>query len=663
MNIFTVLTPVIYWFLIVIWSFILFFYLKRLRAEIVKGQLLYTLLIILAIDAFRTLFESIYFGAWYTSLAGFLPKAVFTFLVRPEMVFIPKILNAMAAVVVLVILIYKWLPQEEQEKSGLEAVIKLRTNELLENNEQLEKEINERRLAEAALIDSQSRLRKMMEKSPLPMIITEKGEDILFFNDKFTELFGYTLDDVATVDEWRRVAYPDEEDRSEVARSWAEAIDKAKQAVSDIEMQQWEITVKDGTKRYCEFHMVPLDDYSLIIMNDITDKKRGEEKTKKLETQLQQAQKMESIGTLAGGIAHDLNNILFPIVGHSEILLEDVPADMPYRDNINEIFTSALRAKDLVAQILTFSRQESRELKLMRIQPVLTEVLKLIRASFSTAIDIEMQIQEDCGAIKADPTQIHQIIMNLATNAYHAMEGTGGEITIALKEVELGSYDIISPDIGAGTYACLSITDTGTGIDKAHAEKIFDPFFTTKELGKGTGMGLSVVYGIVQSLGGAIRFYSESGKGTSFQVYLPVVKKHFEDDTLLPNEKKIGGSERILLVDDEIPIIKMEEQLLGRLGYLITSYTDSIEALEAFRSTPYQFDLVITDMAMPGMTGEQLSVEMLRIRPDLPILLCTGFSEKGVEEKAVSLGVKGCLLKPLILNELSLKIREVLDTK
>jgi signal transduction histidine kinase/ActR/RegA family two-component response regulator len=394
--------------------------------------------------------------------------------------------------------------------------------------------------------------------------------------------------------------------------------------------------------------------------NNITERKQTEEQTKKLESRLQQSQKMESIGTLAGGIAHDFNNILFPIVGHTEMLLEDIPENSPFRNSLNEIYTGSLRARDLVQQILAFSRQGTNELKLMKMQPIIKEALKLIRSTIPTTISINQNLQSNCGAIKADPTQIHQIVMNLATNAYHAMEDNGGELIVSLKEVKLGEYDIITPDMIPGIYACLTVADTGKGMDKNLTDKIFDPFFTTKEKGKGTGMGLSVVHGIVHGMGGIIQVYSEPGKGTEFHVYLPVEKSFSETQVNQATIPIRGGTERILLVDDEETILTMEKIMLERFGYQVTSRSSSLEALEAFRKSPDRFDMVITDMAMPNMPGDKLSVELTKIRPDIPVLLCTGFSETMSEEKAASLGVKGFILKPIIMKDLAKKIREVL---
>lgn len=409
------------------------------------------------------------------------------------------------------------------------------------------------------------------------------------------------------------------------------------------------------------------DKYDTLIVAQLAElawetvfRKRSEEEYKKLQKQFVQAQKMETMGTLAGGIAHDFNNILFPILGHTEMLLEEIPEDSSFRDSLNEIYTSSLRAKELVKQILTFSRQDTSELKLMKLQPVINEALKLIRSTIPTTIEITQDLRPDCGIIKADPTQIHQILMNLTTNAYHAMEETGGKLNVSLKEIELGEQDVLSLGLKPDIYACLRVSDTGVGMDKYLIQKIFDPFFTTKELGKGTGMGLSVVHGIVKNAGGSIHVYSETNKGTEFQVYFPVERSSFKEEKKQVKEKIQGGTEQILLVDDEYVIIKMEKQMLERMGYKVVSRTNSIEALETFRANPYKFDLVITDMAMPNMPGDKLAAELTQIRPDIPILLCTGFSETISEDKAMALGIKGFLMKPVVMKNLSKKIRDVL---
>ncbi len=404
----------------------------------------------------------------------------------------------------------------------------------------------------------------------------------------------------------------------------------------------------------------PLPNRFACIFEDITERKQAEADQERLQARLNQAQKMESIGTLAGGIAHDFNNILFPIVGHTEMLLEDIPHDSPIRNSLNDIYTSALRARDLVHQILSFSRQGKTEVKLMKIQPIIKEALKLIRSTIPTTIEIEQNIQTRCGPVTADPIQIHQIVMNLTTNAFHAMETDGGKLTVTLEEIRMDKKDLIASDMAPGDYACLTVSDTGVGMDKDIADRIFEPFFTTKEKGKGTGMGLSVVHGIVKSINGVIQVFSEPGKGTEFRVYLPLAGSNpgiqeERADTVIP-----GGCEKILIVDDETAIIEMEKQILGRLGYQVTSCNGSIEALEIFKVRSDQFDLILTDMAMPHMPGDKLAAELIKIRPDIPILICTGFSESLTEENIKPLGIRGLVFKPIIVRDLAQKIRDAL---
>ena len=400
----------------------------------------------------------------------------------------------------------------------------------------------------------------------------------------------------------------------------------------------------------------------VVCAHDLTDLKHAENKHKELQSKLLQAQKMEAIGTLAGGIAHDFNNILFPILGYSEMLLADIPNDSPLREGLKEIHKGAVRAKDLVQQILTFARQEKHEINLMKIQPILKEVLKLIRSTIPTTIEIKQDIYPKCGSIKADPTQIHQIIMNLATNAYQAMEENGGFLKVTLKEEEIKASDEYRMKIVPGDYACLTIADTGTGMNKEVVEKIFDPFFTTKEKNKGTGMGLSVVHGIVEKIGGTIQVQSRPGKGTKFTVYFPIETSSSEKkDNAISVYEFPSGTEQVLLVDDEESIIDMVEMMLKRLGYKVKSEVDPTEALKTFKASPNDFDLVITDRSMPKMPGEKLVSQLLMLRQDLPIIMCTGYSDKFTEQMALDIGIKDFIMKPILLKELSEKIRNVLN--
>jgi PAS domain S-box-containing protein len=531
-------------------------------------------------------------------------------------------------------------------------IIQEKTLELQDSNTQLKKAFKEKQKTEYELKKSEERYREYFEENISGTYISNPEGQLTACNQEYKRIFGFVNAQHAMSTSMSEI-YRNPSERIE----FLECLKKGKR-VTGSEPQLKKV---DGTSVHVLENASGVFDetgnlkFIRGFLLDITEQR-------KLEAQLQQAQKMESIGTLAGGIAHDFNNILFPIVGHTEMLLEDVPEDSPHRNNLKEIYNSSLRAKDLVKQILTFSRQDTNELKLMKMQPIIKEALKLIRSTIPTTIEIKQNLQSDCGVIKADPTQIHQIIMNLSTNAYHAMEDTGGELVVSLKEIELGALDLINQDMTPGAYACLTIVDTGKGMNKTLIDKIFDPFFTTKEKGKGTGMGLSVVHGIIKSNGGAIQVYSEPAKGTEFKVYLPVIKSSSKKLEIHQMKEPIqGGIERILLVDDEDAVVTMEKLMLERLGYQVTSRTSSIDALEAFRANPNKFDLVITDMAMPNMPGDKFAFELTKIRPDIPVLLCTGFSEAMSEEKAVSLGIKGFLLKPIVMKDLSHKIREVLD--
>jgi signal transduction histidine kinase/CheY-like chemotaxis protein len=409
-----------------------------------------------------------------------------------------------------------------------------------------------------------------------------------------------------------------------------------------------------------------LEFYRLLRNQNTILEKKIEERSKALaqsERQLQQVMKLQAIGTLAGGIAHDFNNILFPIVGYTELAMDDIPAGSQARQNLEEVLKATNRAKELVQQILTFSRQGGQERKPLQVQFLIKEALKLLRATIPSTIEINCDVDENCGHIMGDPTQIHQVIMNLCTNAYHAMQETGGTLEVGLREVDI-SYETSVERVGmkVGRHLELMVKDTGHGMGTEVMERIFEPYYTTKELGKGTGLGLSVIHGIIKNHGGDISVSSQPGKGTTFTVYLPVID---DVEVAIEPEKTTTateGNESILLIDDEKQIIDIEQQILERLGYRVTPKTDSQEALEEFAALPEKFDLVITDMTMPKLTGDQLALKLMDIRPDIPVILCTGFNETINEEKALSMGIDRYIMKPIVKDELARTIRSVLDT-
>jgi len=408
-----------------------------------------------------------------------------------------------------------------------------------------------------------------------------------------------------------------------------------------------------------------LEFYSLLRNQNETLEKKVEERTKELakyERQLQQVLKIQAIGTLAGGIAHDFNNILFPIVGYTELTMDEVSEDSVAHKNLEEILKAAHRAKNLVQQILTFSRQSDQERKPIKVQNIITETLRLLRASIPASIEIIHKIQDDCGHIMGDPTQIHQVIMNLCTNAYQAMQDKGGKLEVILTEIDVGYEEMIDKvGMQPGKHLRLLVKDEGCGMEASVLDRIFEPYYTTKEQGKGTGLGLSVIHGIVKNHRGDITVKSTPGKGTIFQVYLPLIEDVDPDVEFESTDGAIKGEERILLVDDEEQIVAMEQQMLENLGYRVTARTDSAEALKVFAEHPQNFDLVITDMTMPHMTGDQLAQKMLDIEPNIPVILCTGFNQAITEEKALAMGIQKFVMKPVVKKELATTIRTVLD--
>lgn len=395
-----------------------------------------------------------------------------------------------------------------------------------------------------------------------------------------------------------------------------------------------------------------------VVLNarDVTE-------TRNLEEQLIQSQKIESIGTLASGVAHDFNNILGAVIGYSELAILDTEEDSKARKSIEMVLAAGERAKDLVQQILTFSRQSEEERKPVQIAHTVKEVLKFLRASLPTTIEIRQQIDTDLGYVMADPAQIHQVVMNLCTNAHHAMKEKGGVLDVRLASWVLDRKQAtVHPHLEPGPYVKVTVKDTGPGMDKTITDKIFDPYFTTKEKGVGTGLGLAIVHGIVEKHGGAITLESEPGKGASFEILFPSIEQ--KEILKSPKREEIpGGHEHILLIDDEQVLVDLGRQMLERLGYTVETQISSIDALALFRAEPSRFDLVITDMTMPDMTGERLAMELMRIQPDIPVILCTGYSETDLEERAGNIGIRALVMKPVVISELSKSIRMALAGK
>lgn len=418
---------------------------------------------------------------------------------------------------------------------------------------------------------------------------------------------------------------------------------------------------KNGAPVHVEVNSVPeIKDGKLVsaraIIRNITSRKE-------LEERLVQAQKMEAIGTLAGGIAHDFNNILTAILGYTELALGEIDNPEKLKKHLDEVFKGGNRAKELVQQILAFSRKSAKQLEPLRVQIIVKEVLKLLRSSIPATIEIKQNIDSDCDIVLADPTQIHQVIMNLCTNAYQAMRETGGILTISLQAIHFSKKDVSTEmHLEPGSYLKLDIGDTGVGIPKEFKDRIFEPYFSTKEKGEGTGLGLAVVHGIVTNLKGEITVFSEPERGTTFTVYLPTAEAEEKID---PEENLTTsfptGSGHILLVDDDEVIVNLNKTLLEKIDYKVTALTSSVEALVLFQKDQDSFDLVITDMTMPKMTGKELAQQLLAIRPNLPIILCSGHSDLIDQQDAKAMGIRAYVMKPCSNKDFVMTVRKVLD--
>lgn len=397
------------------------------------------------------------------------------------------------------------------------------------------------------------------------------------------------------------------------------------------------------------------------LQQEISDRRRAEREKEKLEAQLRQAEKMKAIGTLAGGIAHDFNNILSSILGFTEMALLKVEKDFPYRRYLDEVYKAGNRAKELVRQILVFSRQSEEDRTPINMYELVEETLALLRPALPENIELRKRLGSECGTVMADPIQMHQVVMNLCTNAEHAMRGTGGILDVSLDRVTFAgpvatSHGTLLP----GTYVVLTVSDSGHGMTPETLERVFEPFFTTKSVGEGTGMGLAIVHGIVTSIGGAITAESEHHKGSTFRIYLPFHHGSARPDRI-PASEMPGGTEHILVVDDEAQLVGMWTEMLHNFGYQVTAYTHSVSALDAFEREPAKFDLALLDQTMPGLTGTQIAQRMLELRPDFPIILATGFSDTVTSESAEALGIREFIFKPIIAKDLAHAIRNALS--
>jgi len=524
-------------------------------------------------------------------------------------------------------------------------------------------DITERKNADEALQESEKKFRLAFANAQDAILWTDiESGNIINCNKAAEELFGKTRIQIAG----RHYTTLGFDDKSERVRALftepgADQKNSVEVEIPTTSGERKTVTIAVSTM------LVERKEIVQAIIRDITGRKKAEKEKIDLEVQLSQKQKMDAIGTLAGGIAHDFNNILAAMQGYVELSLEDLPQDAAVRDNLEQVLSCGNRAAKLVRQILTFSRKDQQEKGVVQIGAIVKEVLKMLRSSLPATIKIRRKIEADSSLVLADPTQLHQVLVNLCTNASHAMGEAGGLLEVSLIDVNFESETKVGDEsLPRGPYVKLSVSDTGCGMEKEVMERIFEPFFTTKKVNEGTGLGLSVVHGIVKSHNGAIAVDSTPGKGSTFDIFFPKVEGN---EVQAPQPAAAGESsepatpkqEVILLVDDEKVMVDVTKQILERLGYAVVATTSSIVALEAFQEEPDEFDLVITDQTMPNMTGTQLARELIAIRPDIPVILCSGYPENVNLEEVRSIGIKKFITKPISKQDIAALIREVLD--
>ena len=509
-------------------------------------------------------------------------------------------------------------------------------------------DITDLKRAEKDLQESEQRYKTLFQVTPAAIAIIENDMTLSMVNVRFERLSGYSREEIEGKKKWVEFVGPDDLERMQ-------AYHEQRRRNPDSVPGEYEFCFIDRHKNIKNIALnvavIPETDKSLVALVDITRMKR-------VEKRLQQTQKRESIGTLAGGIAHDFNNILAGMLGYTQLAMLELPKDAELYANLENIMRAGRRGRDLIKQILSFSRPQTTRTEPILISPVIKEIVKLMRATLPSTIDIRQILTVDQAHVMADPTKIHQVLTNLCTNAGYAMQAAGGvlELKTDLTKIESRAFDL---NLAPGEYLKIKVSDTGCGIAPEILDKIFEPYFTTKPHGQGSGLGLAVARGIASGYGGIITVYSEPRKGSTFDVYLPVVEK---DTGSIEKRESVAsrGQGRILFVDDEPTLVETGRRILGHFGYDVTGFTSSVEALDFFRKQPDAVDLAIVDMTMPAMTGEKLAREIMRIRPGFPVVICSGFSEQLVSQGTEDLGARAILLKPLLDNELVSVIDKIL---
>ncbi|SEA55530.1 PAS domain S-box-containing protein [Desulfuromusa kysingii] len=522
------------------------------------------------------------------------------------------------------------------------------------------RDISERKQMEMQLQESKERFRELIEQSPIGLALCTMDGVYVQVSSAFANILGRNIDETLQLSYWD--VTPDEY-----------------VPLEQQQLQQLEVEGRCGPYekeyRHKDGHFVPVRLNCMVVMRhgepfiwssveDITALKNAENEMKELADRLRQSQKMEAIGTLAGGVAHDFNNILAAILGYTELSLRNPSCDDKCKKNLKYVLRATERAKELVKQILMFSRKGEQNREIIKLTSVVGESIKLLQQTIPSTISIRAEIDDSTGVILADSTQVQQVVMNLCTNAYHAMPEQGGEILIRVKPIVVDNLMAHKyPGLLPGEYGQLTISDSGAGMSPEVLTRIFDPFYTTKKQGEGTGMGLSVVHGIVQNHDGFISVESIPEKGTTFNVFFPLSTKEAERKEAVDSHNGWQGTEHILLIDDEKMLVELWKEILEYMGYRVTATTSAVAALAMFQADPASYDLIVTDQTMPEMAGDVLTQKALQIRSDLPVIICTGHSAVLDAAKAMEIGAKALLMKPVNSLELSQAVREVFDKR
>jgi PAS domain S-box-containing protein len=636
-NIFLLLTPVTYWLLIVMWLFILCFYTVKIRKS-KSRRLFLTLMTILAIDAFRTLFESLYFGAWYTAKAGLIPQVIETVLVRPEMVIIPKFVNVIAAAIVIVLLLKRWLPEEERfyKKS------------------------------EDALRQSEEKFSAFTNQSTDSIGVADVQGNYTYVNPAFCRLVGYSENELMAMTVFDVTS--DSQDKATFAKSKGSGVGTPIHVV---------LKRKDGTDFLAEVVGTNIkygeEQCVLGVVRDITEREQAEQEKLSLERQVQHAQKLESLGLLAGGIAHDFNNLLTAILGNADLALDELPDDSPARVNIQEIESASKRAAELARQMLAYSGKGRFIIQAICCRELVEEIGHLLDVSVSKKINIKHEYSDDSQTFAGDATQIRQVIMNLITNASESIGDKTGTITLStgvmdctrvyLNNINKTLLVSMSEPLSAGTYTYFEVTDTGCGMDDETMGKIFDPFFTTKFTGR--GLGMSAVLGIVRGHRGALKVDSEVGKGTTFRILFPVsqevpeIAENTIENQVSAVENEFSGT--VLIAEDEVSVCKVGKRMLERLGFHVLTAYDGREALKVYSEHADELVCVLLDLTMPHMSGDEVFREIRQQDPKARVILCSGYSEQDVAQRFVGENLTGFIHKPYQLEALKKTLGKVID--